>query len=504
VLYGTLVVLIWLVLLALAGEAGQRLYVRHSRDAVARIWGDHVAAGQAADAKWVADTAADADPPPATLTPPPSAPPRTQWDSLAKPEERAQLAQQRQEVLLLCDKTGAVRESYTPDGPEPLVNWARHLAEKEPVWSVFPAKNQRDRDLLAQDAGNLFHAVCSGGPSQSREYQFPQTDGSQYAVECFFAPYPSTARPAENVAVFARESIYEEPWHRLRPHKYRDDVFSGWVVWTNNAGFRGPDIAVPKPQGVFRIACVGGSTTFEGPRNHLTYPALLQKRLREHFHTDRIEVVNCGVNAINSTGELEQFDNYLSLQPDLIVHYNFINDISNILFVLGQDSSPVDAPGRIFRALAGRSVAVRCQMPRLLIPPKRMIDDALESFTFKNQAAMMEKARAAGVEWVSCSFAYPDIRGLEASEQRCFSEIYNPFFTIASGLDCYTRVAAEYNRLLRERTERNGGRYIPVAEELSSETDCFIDACHLYANGIAKKADILFNHLQPWLAERIR
>jgi len=42
-------------------------------------------------------------------------------------------------------------------------------------------------------------------------------------------------------------------------------------------------MTVPKPAGVFRIACVGGSTTVEGPHNELTYPNYLERMLGARF-----------------------------------------------------------------------------------------------------------------------------------------------------------------------------------------------------------------------------
>ncbi|HOT49734.1 MAG TPA: hypothetical protein PLI07_02075 [Candidatus Hydrogenedentes bacterium] len=69
-----------------------------------------------------------------------------------------------------------------------------------------------------------------------------------------------------------RESLYEELWRKMRPYVYRDDTFGPWTLWTNSAGFRDDEIVLPKPPGIYRILCIGGSTTFERVRNDLTYP----------------------------------------------------------------------------------------------------------------------------------------------------------------------------------------------------------------------------------------
>ncbi len=63
----------------------------------------------------------------------------------------------------------------------------------------------------------------------------------------------------------------------------------------NNLGFRDDDIITPKPEGVFRIVCVGGSTTEEGISNDTTYPNLMEQKLKKHFKTEKIDVINAGV-----------------------------------------------------------------------------------------------------------------------------------------------------------------------------------------------------------------
>jgi len=493
ILYLLAVALTWLAALFLAMECGQRLYIRYVQEDVGRLWADHVQAGHAQNQHWIDTAIADAQPPPRGLSPDPDAPPRLTWDALSEPGDRAQFAKDREEAIFLCDRTGLKREGYLPESPAALRECAAQGGNAGPIWAILG-----EDAAQSNDARDTFQAVCGGGPPQMREYQLQRADGTLYAAEFYFAPYPSTERPPALVSLFVRESMYEIPWCRLRPHKYRDDTVAGWVIWTNNAGFRGPDIVLPKPAGAYRILCVGGSTTFEGVRNHLTYPAILQRKLRKHFNTDRIEVVNGGVNAINSDQELKQFPNYLAIQPDLIVHYNFVNDISIILKRIEQH----DAANRMakIRALASGSTFLQCHLPSLLAVPEQALQDTIESFTLKNECAMMEQARQHGVEWVACSFAYPDISRLDASQRRSFMNIYNPGFFILGGLESYIRAVTFYNRRIQECAGRAGNQYIPVAERLSTATDCFEDVCHLYANGIAEKADIIFEHLRPRIA----
>ena len=99
----------------------------------------------------------------------------------------------------------------------------------------------------------------------------------------------------------------------------------------NSLGYRGDEITVPKPDGVFRIVAMGGSTTYGEfiEDNDLTYPAQLEQVLREDYGYENVEVVNAGVPAYTSWESLVSLQfRVLDLEPDLIIIYHAINDIN--------------------------------------------------------------------------------------------------------------------------------------------------------------------------------
>lgn len=98
-------------------------------------------------------------------------------------------------------------------------------------------------------------------------------------------------------------------------------------IGMNRYGFRTKDIAVPKPEGTYRIICIGGSTTVEGMTNDTTYPALLEKKLNAYFNSNRIEILNCGVSGIGVRHEWQKMPLYLHMDPDMLLEYNFVNDL---------------------------------------------------------------------------------------------------------------------------------------------------------------------------------
>lgn len=94
-------------------------------------------------------------------------------------------------------------------------------------------------------------------------------------------------------------------------------------------GFRGPDVPFAKPDGEYRILCLGGSTTYTGKvEDHRdAYPARLEEALHAAGHTE-VTVINGGAPGWNS---LESMINLairgLDYEPDLVVVYHGINDV---------------------------------------------------------------------------------------------------------------------------------------------------------------------------------
>ncbi len=124
---------------------------------------------------------------------------------------------------------------------------------------------------------------------------------------------------------------------RAQPHPYLSYALRpGWTsaedameqVSHNPLGFRGPEPQLPKPAGIFRILCVGGSSTYgSGPtKDKNTYPAVLQELLHERGAT-AVETVNLGVKGWTTTESLINLSlRGMELEPDLVVVYQATND----------------------------------------------------------------------------------------------------------------------------------------------------------------------------------
>lgn len=97
----------------------------------------------------------------------------------------------------------------------------------------------------------------------------------------------------------------------------------------NSLGFRGEEFTLDKPDSVFRIVCLGGSTTYsDGVKDYKkSFPFLLEKNLQKSYG-NKIEVINGGVPGYTTLETLINFQTrILDLNPDLIIVYHCVNDV---------------------------------------------------------------------------------------------------------------------------------------------------------------------------------
>jgi hypothetical protein len=108
-------------------------------------------------------------------------------------------------------------------------------------------------------------------------------------------------------------------------YRFPLDVTTPSGLTTNRFGWRGPDIALRKPERTIRIAFVGASTTLNNHEFPLSYPELagfwLNRWAEEKFGI-RVEIINAGREGIASADIAAVVrDEVLPLEPDLVVYY---------------------------------------------------------------------------------------------------------------------------------------------------------------------------------------
>ena len=98
----------------------------------------------------------------------------------------------------------------------------------------------------------------------------------------------------------------------------------------NSRGYRGDEVVVPKPEGVYRIVALGGSTTYGIPLGYWknAYPWALQETLRDIYGLRQIEAVNAGAPQYTSwESAVSLLLRVPDLEPDLVIIYHGINDL---------------------------------------------------------------------------------------------------------------------------------------------------------------------------------
>lgn len=96
----------------------------------------------------------------------------------------------------------------------------------------------------------------------------------------------------------------------------------------NRLGLRGRETTVPKPEKVFRIACLGDSFTFGyGVDDGETWPAQLEAQLRADPGGRRVEVLNFGVSGYDTVQEVRQLQvKVMAFSPDVVLLGWYFND----------------------------------------------------------------------------------------------------------------------------------------------------------------------------------
>jgi lysophospholipase L1-like esterase len=289
--------------------------------------------------------------------------------------------------------------------------------------------------------------------------------------------------PRDTSAILDREAIWQERYRSYRPNARLELSKDGetHTFSTNSLGFRTREFSSEKDPETLRVLCIGGSTTAQGRSNEETYPALLEKALRRRLPALRIEVLNLGISAVWSNHWLERQDFLFSLQPDVIVQYEGINDIAFVHLNAYGMAHP-------WRRRLNRSLLLQALFP---FDPSAL--DAGFDATLQRLVRMRRRAREHGAEYVTASFATPDPRRLSTLQRRYLDFDVTRLWGRALGMRRYSdfrRLLDRYNERFERRMEQAGIAWVPLHRTLTSP-GLFSDACHLSGEGTARLADAL-------------
>lgn len=348
--------------------------------------------------------------------------------------------------------------------------WKRVLVLMLPFLAVF---------LIGEVAGRLLEQYAGYRPRRSASY----LEGN---------PYLRTALV---------------PGMRYRSGPYRIDV--------NSLGFRGGEIAVPKPPETVRIFALGESSTFgwKGARSHEeAWPGVLESKLRAAHPDRRIEVINAGVPGYTS---IEQRINFMlrisHLQPDAILIYHGNNDLNwswtadlETKLIYGRGET-ICRPGWFARLMEFSYVwmEVRSRLDQFSISSRHKSDSpdlVAIHLLEENLRGLMDDAGRLKVKVAIATFAHGFNENsspgqFTADEKKLGVPVVGRWFENLSP-EGARRSFPVYNEMVRElaRSEQ-----IPLAEPIKRiprTPEYFTDWCHLTLKGEQLMAQIWFETLE--------
>jgi lysophospholipase L1-like esterase len=294
----------------------------------------------------------------------------------------------------------------------------------------------------------------------------------------------------------------------------------------NSLGYRGDEIILPKPEGQFRIVCLGGSTTYttELADFQMSYPYLLEKELHERGFKN-INVVNAGVGAYTSWESLINFElRVLDLDPDMIIIYHGVNDIlARFIWppeaYRGDNSGASSAASMSMPNILEYSSLMRYLMIRLsIVQPHSTLERSLKkmsetnySIEFFNQkeknqypSGIFKQVNAEKMlNTNKPEYFRRNIENIIAIAQ--FRKIetviatfaYCPNFDDSSIVSCKEYILAydEMNQVLRSLTEKMGVNLFDFAKLFPKGEIYFADGLHVNAEGVKLKAEMFADYL---------
>lgn len=287
----------------------------------------------------------------------------------------------------------------------------------------------------------------------------------------------------------------------------------------NSLGFRGPEIADPKPPQTLRIAFLGASTTFcaEASSNEKVWPHLTVDELRKRYPAAAFDYVNGGVPGytVSSSGKNLAL-RVAPLKPDVIVIYHATNDLSGELRSIAArqlDVSSVAPPESSWLArhsllwnlvtknlhlMLARSAAESTSRVSLALDPETIGAEFRKDLT-----TLVHDAKATGALVALVTFSTQLRKGHDLAAQRAAMQsavLYMPGFDFDQLLASYAR----YNAIIREVASSEHVLLVDHDDRIPGNPKYFADSVHFTDAGNRIQADRVAEALALWPALRMR
>jgi lysophospholipase L1-like esterase len=266
------------------------------------------------------------------------------------------------------------------------------------------------------------------------------------------------------------------------------------------------DVAVPKPNNVYRIICLGGSTTAgNGPNN---YPLKLQKMIHEKYPNKNIEVVNAGKPFYNTEHIIIQYlFNLKEMNPDLILMCEAINDMFVSFTMPPFSSKPYrDDYGhyygflgtlhyqKSFEEFLGGFFFADLRQPKL---ESVYFNDFKSRDSFRrNLETIIEIAKCSGTALIVSTQAHCYSRNNDSDDAvLCFSDSYLINDKQYADEKSYYDAMELFNGIIRETAEKYSVPFIDQYPAFKGKRTLFTDSVHMTEEGHELKAKLFFDKI---------
>jgi lysophospholipase L1-like esterase len=282
-------------------------------------------------------------------------------------------------------------------------------------------------------------------------------------------------------------------------------------VQVNSRGFVGAEFEEPRPAGVKRVVTIGDSCTFGQGTGAQTYPAQLALRLNGSNGADRVQVINAGIEGLNSELALRRLvSKVLPLKPDVVTVYLGWNDLMKF-----EPGGQIEHPGlgivarvmdRLWLVKGMRKLVFYYIRPAVRAPATgpasrtgRFRDYRPAPFE-SNLRSIITVAQEAGAKVVLMTTPSVVSDDMTLEDLRKANVVF-PYYSSAYAVGDFVDLIAAYNRSIRVVAAAKGVFLVDLAQEIDQRADrrrLFLDTMHPNQPGRELIADILMRHLRQY------
>ena len=321
---------------------------------------------------------------------------------------------------------------------------------------------------------------------------------------------------AEQYRVYAHYTDIRSEDYYLSPHHYLNYYptpnYRDGLTYHNSLGYRSREFNSEKPPNVYRIALIGGSTTYtvSVQDNEKTFPYQLERILRDDYGHHNVEVINAGVSGYNSWESLINLQfRVLDINPDLVIVYHATNDVHARLVEPGayrgdnsgrrkQWSLPCMAlwDHSVFARFAGRNLGLSSQIH---------LETVITSSNYVGLGGKETGNMEASVELLRKNPPIYFRRNLNsmvsvARENEVSLALatwaHSPYFGDFASTDPYQLGFKEHNEVVKEVADESGAYLFEFASLMPTDRKYWADGRHVNEEGAVLKAQLFAKFIQ--------